>query len=97
MAEQIVLSLNAEKDRLSILEYYNESTGNNIYSIKLFNTLADAFETISHFPYSGKKYKRKDHFVFTVKYCNVIYKVENDLIVILHIWDTRQNPKNLPL
>ena len=46
MAEQIVLSLNAENDWVSILKYYNESTGNNKYSLKIFKTLQDAFETI---------------------------------------------------
>lgn len=97
MVKQIVLSLNAEKDRLSILEYYNESTGNNKYSLKLFNILTDAFETISNFPYSGKKLKRNNHFVFTIKHYNIIYKIEINFIVILHIWDTRQNPENLPL
>ncbi len=97
MAEKIVLSLKAEKNRYDILKYYFDETGSNKIPLQIFKQLSNAFDTISVFPYSGKIIKKKGYHVFTTKPYSIIYRISSDSIEILHIWDTRQNPKNLPL
>jgi plasmid stabilization system protein ParE len=96
VAEKIVLSLNAENDRLSILEYFVNNNEKS-YASKIFEELNDAFEIISEFPYSGKVLNNIEHRSFTKKPFEIIYMITNDEIVILHIWDTRRNPEDLIL
>ena len=97
MAEKIVLSLKAEKNRYDILKYYFDETGSNKIPLQIFNQLDNAFETISIFPNSGKIINKKGYHVFVTKHYNIIYRINIDSIEILHIWDSRQNPKNSPL
>lgn len=96
MAEKIVLSLNAEKDRLAIIKHYIEVTGDNKFSLSVFDRINDAFETISNFPYSGKQINKEDLRVFIINPYNIVYKITNEVIEILHIWDSRQDPEKLP-
>jgi hypothetical protein len=64
MAKKIVLTLNAENDRLSILKYYSEKTGSNKYSLNIFEELEHAFEALSLFPYSGRVINNNKQMVF---------------------------------
>jgi len=97
MAEKVILSLKVEQNRYDILKYYFDETGGHKIPLQIFEQLNNALETISVFPYSGKIINKKGYHVFVTKPYNIIYRINDDTIEILHIWDTRQNPKNLPL
>jgi toxin YoeB len=97
MAEKVVLSVEAEQNRYDILKYYFDETGSSKIPLQIFEQINDAFETIVIFPNSGKSINKKGHHVFVTRPYNIIYRINDDTIEILHIWDTRQNPKNLTL
>jgi hypothetical protein len=52
--------------------------------LKVFDDLGKSI------PGSNNRFIIKDHF-------QIIYTINEEYIEILHIWDTRQNPENLPL
>lgn len=97
MAEKVVLSVEAEQNRYDILKYYFDETASNKIPLQIFEQLNNAFETIVVFPNSGKIINKKGYHVFVTRPYNIIYRINDDTIEILHIWDSRQNPKNLPL
>jgi len=96
MVKKVVFTERAEKERLSILEYYFEQTGSTKIPTQIYQQFNRTIDNILHFPESGVKLKNSNRGIIKSHY-KIVYKIENDSIVILHIWDTRQNPKNLPL
>lgn len=95
MAQKITLTSTAEKNRYSIISYYAENVSSKTASL-IFNELERAFKTISLYPYSGKSINKKGHRIFILKPYGIVYKNTDDGVLILHIWDTRRNPKDNP-
>lgn len=96
MVKKVIFTDRAEKERLSILEYYFEVTGSKTIPAKIYQQFNRVIENIQIFPESGKKLKNNNRGIIKSHY-KIVYKIENESLTILHIWDTRQNPKNLPL
>lgn len=95
MVKRIIWSLKAESDLKSILIYWKKRNKSNSYSIKLNNKINEAVLTISQFPESGKPTTDKTARIKVVSNYLIIYEVLLNKIIILTIWDSRQNPKNL--
>ncbi len=50
MAKKIIWSLNAQKDRRNILQYWNKRNQSNRYSIKLNKLFRDSVKIVSNYP-----------------------------------------------
>ncbi len=96
MAKKVTFTEKAEKERLSILEYYFEVTGNKTIPAKIYKQFNRVINNIQIFPESGRKLKNNNRGIIKSHY-KIVYKIEEESMIILHICDTRQNPKSLPL
>lgn len=96
MVKKVVFAERSEKERLSILEYYLEATGSKSIPAKIYQQFNRVIDNIRQFPESGKKLKNNNRGIIQSHY-KIVYKIEKESLIILHIWDTRQNPKKLPL
>jgi plasmid stabilization system protein ParE len=97
MVERIVWSANAISDRIQILSYWYERTGNKSYSQKLDRKLKMVIKHLSQFPEIGRIIEgRKERFLVKDAY-QIFYSIKETEIHILHIWDSRRNPEDLIL
>jgi len=94
-SRRIIWSSRAKLDLFEILDYYYKRNGTKTYSKKLNSTLRKSIKLLKKYPYIGVK--SDIQFVrnlITGDYC-VFYEVKSDSIVIITIWDSRNNPDNL--
>lgn len=94
MASKIIWSLLAQENRKSILKYWIDRNKSNTYSVKLNHLFEEAVELISKFPTIGVKSNIEDVRIKIVRDYRIAYKINDDLISILTIWDSRQNPND---
>ena len=97
MARRIVWSKKAETVFIKILEYYNHRNESNVYSRKLNSEIKKHLELLSNHPWIGLKTENKNTRVLIKHHFKIFYRIEPETIVILLIWDSRQNPENLNL
>ena len=95
MAKQVKWSLRAQDDRKQILEYWVQQNKSNIYSKKLDRQFKEAINIIKDFPQIGKQTDDRKARVKIVKDYLIIYEETHNSIIILTIWDSRQDPKKL--
>lgn len=96
MARRLIWSAKAQNDRIAIFKYWNQRNQSKRYSKKLNALFKITTDLIKAYPqigiptdYSNVKAKLvRDYYLF--------YKqLPNQDILILTIWDTRQNPDEL--
>ena len=97
MAWRIVWSKKAEIIFIKILEYYNHRNGSKIYSRKLNLEIKKRLEVLSNHPWIGTETENKNTRVLIKHHFKIFYRIESETIVVLLIWDSRQNPENLNL
>ncbi|NOU47367.1 MAG: type II toxin-antitoxin system RelE/ParE family toxin [Bacteroidales bacterium] len=95
MVKRVIWSANALSDRISILDYWFQKTGNKTYSHKLDKSLRDAIKHLSHFPEMGRKIEHRDERFFVMDAYLIIYSIVKNEIHVLHIWDSRRSPDDL--
>lgn len=95
MAKQIVWSRRAQRDRRQILEYWRIRNKSNSYSKKLNRLFKDSIKIITDFPQIGRPTDEANTRIKIVKDYLIIYEETQTQIVILTIWDSRQNPDKL--
>lgn len=95
MAKQIVWSRRAQRDRKEILEYWRIRNKSNTYSKKLNRLFKESIKIITDFPQIGKPTDEADTRIKIVRDYLIIYEETQTQIVILTIWDSRQNPEKL--
>lgn len=95
MVKQLIWSLQAQKDRREILDYWRTRNKSNSYSIKLNQLFKESIRIIKDFPQIGKLTDVPNTRVKIVKDYLIIYEETETQILILTIWDSRQNPANL--
>ena len=96
MVKQIIWSRRAQNDRKEIFTYWNKRNKSNIYSKKLNGLFKEAVRLISEYPEIGKSTDDKNARIKIVSDYLIIYEVDlKDRLLILTIWDSRQNPKRL--
>lgn len=96
MVKKIIWSKTAKASKKEILIYWNNRNKSNTFSQILDKLIHDGIKSISEFPTSGKATSNKEIRIKIVRDYLVFYKISNEEILILLIWDGRRNPKDLP-
>ena len=92
---KIIWSLQTRNNRIQILEYWIEHNKSNEYSIKLNMLFREAAEFIAEFPEIGKLTDDKLARIKIVRDYWIVYDTYENMIFILAIFDSRQNPVKL--
>jgi plasmid stabilization system protein ParE len=95
MAKRIIWSSLASEIFSSILLYYYQRNGNKVYSRKLNSRVKKTILLLSNYPYLGKPTEINSVRELLEVDLKIIYQIKDHEIVILLIWDVRQNPENL--
>ena len=95
MVKRIIWSKNALRDKVQILDYWFKRIGTKRYSGKLDRQLRQAVKGLRNFPEMGRLVKGTNIRFLVKDYYQIFYKIYNNEVRILHIWDSRRNPKDL--
>ncbi|MBP9932844.1 MAG: type II toxin-antitoxin system RelE/ParE family toxin [Chitinophagaceae bacterium] len=95
MVRKVVWSKEASQERNNLFTYWNQRNKSNLYSQKLFFLIKAAIHSLKINPEVGKPTNRKDTKLRIVRDYYIVYRIKPDMIYILSVWDTRQNPIKL--
>lgn len=95
MAKRIIWTKFALEDKLQIFTYWNNRNKSNIYSQSLNKQFKETTKLIITNPLLGKATENESIKYIIVRDFYLFFKVVNDDLVILQIWDTRRNPEKL--
>ncbi|OYT12721.1 MAG: hypothetical protein B6I19_08870 [Bacteroidetes bacterium 4572_114] len=95
MVRGIVWSKNALRDKVQILGYWHRRIGTLTYSRKLDVELKQSVKLLKSFPKMGRPYKNTEIRFLVKDYYHIFYKYSDNIIKVLHIWDSRRNPDDL--
>ena len=95
MVEKIIWSLKAQEDRKQILNYWINRNKSTNYSIKLDQKFRDALNLIKDHPQIGKSTNLKNVRIKIVTDYLMVYEIKENTILLLAIWDSRQDPRKL--
>lgn len=97
MVRRLIWSVEARNSRKNIFDYWNNRNKSKAYSRKLNFLFNTNLKIITELPEFGKPTFREDSKFIIVSHFEIIYKITQTEIVVLDIWDTRQNPQNFPI
>ncbi len=95
MAKQVIWVLNAQKDRLAILSYWEQRNKSKTYSKKLDFRFREAIDLICKYPLVGKPTVKASVRIKIIDNYLLLYEVTANYVVVLRIWDSRRNPEEL--
>lgn len=95
MAKKIIWTLTAHEDRREILLYWTVRNKSKTYSEKVNKLFIEAIGLIAEFPQIGKNTNDSKARLKVVRDYFIVYEEQEDAVVILRIWDYRQNPEDL--
>ncbi|MCD7976339.1 MAG: type II toxin-antitoxin system RelE/ParE family toxin [Tannerellaceae bacterium] len=96
---ELIWSANAIEDLRSIYLFYFYK--NHKAAERIYTTLISEVDRLVNFPDIGKKEISSDEeewkyrALFVRPYYKVFYKVENEQVIVIAVWDCRQDPENL--
>lgn len=95
VARRIVWSSSAKFQLKTIFEYFNFRNKSKSYSLKLNRLIQTELKILLQQPTIGKKTSSINiRGLLIENYC-IFYEINKTHIIILSVWDTRQNPKRL--
>ena len=97
MAKRIIWSNRAKIARLRILEYFAERNGNKTYSRKLYNKFNIAISKLNENHELGRKTDFENVRCLVVLDFGIFYRVIENDIEIITIWDFRRDPNTFQL
>ena len=97
MVRRLIWSPEARNSRKSIFDYWNNRNKSKAYSRKLNLLFNTNLKIVIQLPEFGKPTFREDSKFIIVSHFEIIYKITLNEIVVLDIWDTRQNPQDFPI
>ena len=95
MAKRVIWTNTAREARRAILEYWIKHNGSNTYSKKLSILFKKKVSLIQSEHYQGKPTDFKNIRVTLVRNFSIFYKINEENIIIVGIWDNRRNPEDL--
>jgi len=87
--------LKPKRDSYLILTYWIYRNKSAVYSIRLEEAIQQNIQSIVQNPEIGKLTNRLNIWLKLVEKYWIVYEIQNDRIVILSIFDTRQDDKKL--
>lgn len=97
MAKQVIWGDAALDDLDAIFEYWEMVTGSSRYNKKMLLAFQNAAKRIESNNLIGRATTKEDVYRVVVMHFVLYYKVNDDHIRILYIFDTRRNPENNPV
>jgi len=94
---KIIWSPRAKSALFSILDFYFKRNGSKIYSNKLNASLRSSIRLLENHPELGVKADIKNVRVLIHGDYAIFYEIREDIIELLTIWDSRQDPKKLDI
>ncbi|MDD5152172.1 MAG: type II toxin-antitoxin system RelE/ParE family toxin [Flavobacterium sp.] len=96
MAERIIVwSETAKLELKDIFEYFNFRNKSKLYSLKLNRIIQTELKSLLHQPEIGKKTDTINVRGLLIENYFIFYEINKIHIIILSVWDTRQNPERL--
>ena len=92
---KIIWTLKAKNQLFSILEYFAKRNKSKTYSIKLHKKIKSEILITLKQPNIGKQTDILNIRGLIIENYIVFYELLDTNIIILNIWDCRQNPENL--
>src|SRR6478752_907860 len=94
---QIVWSENAIQNRKDIFEYWKHRNKSSSYGKQLNTLFTAALRTVASLPDSANPTTLADVRMILVHDYYLIFQFTERIIIVLNVWDTRQNPQNFPI
>ncbi|MFV0378127.1 MAG: type II toxin-antitoxin system RelE/ParE family toxin [Mangrovibacterium sp.] len=94
MARQIIWTFQAQDYRKRIFEYWNVHNKSNLYSKKLNRLFKESLKLVCKRLLIGKRTNVFNVRAKIVRDYMIFYEITDEHIVVLTIWDSRQNPTN---
>ena len=95
MVKKVIWTKTAKIQRQNILEYWAERNGNKKYCHKISSIVRNRIQFIDKFVYLGKETDFGDVRVTSAGHFSLFYRVLADKIIIMSLWDNRQDPDKL--
>jgi len=92
---QVVWTRNSEIQLQEIIEYFTERNKNGKYSLKLYKKFISELKLAAQNPEIGIKTKLSQIKGLIVGDYILFYEILIDKIMVLKVWDCKQNPKKL--
>ena len=94
---KIIWSPDANLDMLNILEYFYKRNRTKTYSKKLYFKIRKSVRLLSKHPFLGIQTDDENIRNLIEGDYAIFYKLDEETIYILSIWDCRQDPESLTL
>ena len=95
MVKKVKWAKSAIESRKHLLQYWVERNKSTNYSIKLSKQINEKVDLLKAFPLSGKATEMENVRGLTFGHYSIFYSIHNNTIIILDIFDSRQDPKLL--
>lgn len=95
--KKVIWSARAEIDLHQILDFFTFRNDSPTYSRKLYKLFVKKLVLVSRQPGLGIRTRLDNIKGLVVKDYVLFYEITEDSIVVLRIWDSRQNPDQLKL
>lgn len=96
MVERVIVWTSTAKLELKLIfEFFNLRNKSKTNSLKLHRKIQTELNLLLQQPYLGKKTNTINVRGFLVENYILFYELKDNRIVILSVWDTRQNPEKL--
>jgi len=95
VARRIVWSETAKIQLKTIFEYFNFRNKSKLYSLKLNTQIQIELKTVLQQPNIGKKTDSINVRGLLIENYYIFYEINETHMIILSVWDNRQNPKRL--
>lgn len=95
VARRIVWSSSAKLQLKAIFEYFNFRNKSKSYSLKLNRLIQTELKILLQKPTIGKKTNSINVRGLLIENYYIFYEINETHIIILSVWDTRQNPERL--
>ncbi len=97
MARVICWSIDAQISRRAIFDYWNNRNKSRTYSNKLNKQFLESLKLICKYSEIVKPSNLLDVKIRIESHFELIYRISDNKLTVLDIFDTRQNPLNHPL
>ena len=95
MAKRVIWSQDAYRDLEQIYSYWNNRNKSNLYSRKLSKLFKTTIKTILTTPSIGRRTNVENVKRIIARDYFLIYEEDEETLIILRIWDSRQDPDKL--